>query len=128
MSLFYDAARQYLAESYDLHLAEQHDTEYAFLTPEGVIEFNVFVDARAAELAARLREACEVYMADADALPEEVWVPARLEYLRGCIRAESISYGEVAELQGLADHIEAGDVELAEWAGIPEDEFMERGR
>lgn len=44
----------------------------------------------------------------------------RLEYLRGEIRAERISYGEVAELQGLAEHIEPGDVELLEWAGVPE--------
>lgn len=44
----------------------------------------------------------------------------RLEYLRGEIRAECISYGEIAELQGLAEHIEPGDVELLEWAGVPE--------
>jgi hypothetical protein len=47
-------------------------------------------------------------------------VPARLEYLRGQIQAEKISYGEIAELQGLAGHIDAGDVELLEWAGVPE--------
>ena len=44
----------------------------------------------------------------------------RLEYLRGEIRAERISYGEIAELQGLADTIDPGDVELLEWAGVPE--------
>lgn len=44
----------------------------------------------------------------------------RLEYLRGEIRAERISYGELSELQGLAEHIEPGDVELLEWAGEPE--------
>lgn len=44
----------------------------------------------------------------------------RLEYLRGQIRAESISYGEIAELQSLADYIDAGDVELRQWAGVPE--------
>ena len=44
----------------------------------------------------------------------------RLEYLRGEIEAEQISYVEIAELQGLADHIEEGDVLLKEWAGIPE--------
>jgi hypothetical protein len=44
----------------------------------------------------------------------------RLEYLRGEIRAERISYGELAELQGLAEFIEPGDVELLEWAGVPE--------
>lgn len=44
----------------------------------------------------------------------------RLEYLRGEIRAERISYGEIAELESLAGHIEEGDVELLEWAGVPE--------
>jgi hypothetical protein len=47
---------------------------------------------------------------------------ARLEYLRAQIRAECISMGEVVELQGLAAHIEPGDVELLEWAGVPEHE------
>ncbi len=46
--------------------------------------------------------------------------PARLEYLRGEIRAERISYAEIAELQGLAEHIAEGDVELLEWAGVEE--------
>lgn len=53
-------------------------------------------------------------------------ITERMEYLRGEIRAERISQSEVIELQGLADHIKPGDVELAEWAGIPEYEFMER--
>lgn len=44
----------------------------------------------------------------------------RLEYLRGEIRAERISYGEIAELQSLIPFIEEGDVELLEWAGVPE--------
>jgi len=47
-------------------------------------------------------------------------IAERLEYLRGEIRAERISYGEIAELQSLAKHIDAGDVELLEWAGVPE--------
>lgn len=47
-------------------------------------------------------------------------IQARLEYLRGQIEAECISYGEVAELQGLAEHIEPGDTQLLEWAGVPE--------
>ena len=46
----------------------------------------------------------------------------RLEYLRGEIRAERISYGEITELQSLVDFIEEGDVELLEWAGVPEHE------
>lgn len=44
----------------------------------------------------------------------------RLEYLRSQIEAESISYGEIAELQSLTGHIEPGDVQLLEWAGAPE--------
>lgn len=44
----------------------------------------------------------------------------RLEELRAAIRAESISWGEIAELQSLAPFVAEGDVELAEWAGIPE--------
>lgn len=47
-------------------------------------------------------------------------IKERLEYLRGEIRAERISYGEIAELQSLSEHIEAGDVELLEPAGVPE--------
>lgn len=50
--------------------------------------------------------------------PEDI--PARLEYLRGEIQAQRISYGELSELQGLAAHIPAWDVELLEWAGVPE--------
>jgi hypothetical protein len=44
----------------------------------------------------------------------------RLEYLRQELRAERISYGELAELQSLKDHIAPGDVELLEAAGVPE--------
>lgn len=44
----------------------------------------------------------------------------RLEYLRGELRAERISYGELAELQDLADEIDPDDVELLEAAGVPE--------
>ena len=44
----------------------------------------------------------------------------RLEYIRGEIREERISTGEICELQSLANYIEPGDVELLEWAGVPE--------
>lgn len=44
----------------------------------------------------------------------------RLEYLRTQIRNENISMGELIELQGLANEIDPGDVELLEWAGVPE--------
>lgn len=45
---------------------------------------------------------------------------ARLEYLRIELRAERISYGELAELASLKEYIEEGDVELLEPAGVPE--------
>lgn len=51
-------------------------------------------------------------------------VQERLEYLRGRLRAESISYGELAELQSLVDHIDEGDVELLEAAGVPESDVV----
>lgn len=47
-------------------------------------------------------------------------IKQRLEYLRGEIKAERISYGEIAELQSLSKHIDKGDVLLLEWAGIKE--------
>lgn len=53
-------------------------------------------------------------------------IAERLEYLRGEIRAERISMGEIAELQGLADEIAPGDMELLEWAGVPEEEAHAR--
>ena len=45
---------------------------------------------------------------------------ARLEYLRGELRAERMSYGDLVELADLAEHIDPGDVELLEPAGVPE--------
>ena len=49
-------------------------------------------------------------------------ISARLEYLRGELRGERISYGELHELQGYGEtgHIPADDVELREAAGLPE--------
>jgi hypothetical protein len=44
----------------------------------------------------------------------------RLEYLRGELRAERLSWSELAELQDLAEFVEPGDVELLEAAGVPE--------
>lgn len=44
----------------------------------------------------------------------------RLEELRTELRAECISYGELAELQCLVDYIDPCDVELLEAAGVPE--------
>lgn len=47
-------------------------------------------------------------------------IDERLEYLRGEIEAERISMGELIELQALADYIDPDDVQLLEWAGVPE--------
>lgn len=47
-------------------------------------------------------------------------IKERLEYLRGELRAERLSWDEVHELQCLAPHIEPDDVELLEAAGVPE--------
>ena len=44
----------------------------------------------------------------------------RLEYLRAELRAERISWSELAELQSLAEYIDPTDVELLEAAGVPE--------
>jgi hypothetical protein len=55
-------------------------------------------------------------MTGSDRTDEREAVAARLEELRAELRAERISYGELAELQGLAEHIEPGDVELLEAA------------
>jgi hypothetical protein len=53
-------------------------------------------------------------------------IQARLEELRVELRAERISWGELAELHSLADHIDPSDVELLEAAGVPE--FGTEGR
>lgn len=45
---------------------------------------------------------------------------ARLEELRYALEDESMSYGELIELQGLIPYIEPGDVQLLEAAGVPE--------
>ena len=56
-----------------------------------------------------------------DNLPkDQSAIKERLEYLRGEIREERISYGELVELQSLAEHIDPDDVELLQCAGVPE--------
>ena len=47
-------------------------------------------------------------------------IKKRLEYLRQELRAERISYGELAELQALKKYIDSGDTELLQAAGCPE--------
>jgi len=51
---------------------------------------------------------------------EKVYIKKRLEYLRGEIEAERISYSEIAKLRALKEYIHDDDVLLKEWAGIPE--------
>lgn len=45
----------------------------------------------------------------------KVVIESRLEYLRGEIQKEQISYSEIFDLQSLLEYIEDGDVELLEW-------------
>lgn len=47
-------------------------------------------------------------------------VEQRLAHLRQQIVAEQISYGEIAELADLAEHIDPADTLLLQWAGVPE--------
>jgi len=47
-------------------------------------------------------------------------IKSRLSYLRRELRAERISYGELAELASLAEYIDSDDVELLQAAGVPE--------
>ena len=47
-------------------------------------------------------------------------IKKRLEYLRNELRKECISYGEIFELQSLAEYIDKEDVELLQAAGVPE--------
>jgi hypothetical protein len=48
-------------------------------------------------------------------------IKKRLEEIRKSIIAENISTGEIVELQSLAKYIDKGDVQLLEWAGVPEE-------
>lgn len=82
------------------------------------------------DLLGDLRHLCDTLGLDFDTLSEtgamhhaeEVAeaIQGRLEYLRGELEAERISTGELIELQSLAPHIEEGDVQLLEAAGVPE--------
>lgn len=52
----------------------------------------------------------------------------RLAEIRKAIEAESVSYGELSELQGIAathPQLFADDALLAEWAGIPEEKWRQ---
>ncbi len=47
-------------------------------------------------------------------------VQQRLEEIRKSLDNENISYGELAELYDLREHIDEGDVQLREASGMPE--------
>jgi len=47
-------------------------------------------------------------------------IQKRLEYLRGEIEKECISWAEIAELESLKEYINPDDVMLLEAAGVPE--------
>jgi len=71
----------------------------------------------------RYEELFDTRLGEVEALRDrltKIKAKARLKYLRGEIEAERISYGEIAELQSLVEHIDDGDVLLLEWAGVPE--------
>lgn len=51
----------------------------------------------------------------------------RLASIRQSIEDESVSYGEIAELQSLVEHIDPGDILLLQWAGVPEFEEEHEG-
>jgi hypothetical protein len=46
----------------------------------------------------------------------------KLQKIRESINSECVSYGELVELESLKEYIEKGDVQLLEWAGVPENE------
>lgn len=67
---------------------------------------------------ARFLDACDVEDSQQQRAAEAN--KERLEYLRRELRAERISWGELAELQSLAKYIDPGDTELLEAAGVEE--------
>jgi hypothetical protein len=52
--------------------------------------------------------------------PCDCSIKRRLQYLQEQIENECISYGEIAELQSLAQYIEPNNAVLLEWAGVEE--------
>ncbi len=47
-------------------------------------------------------------------------IKEKLESIRKSIKEENASYSELAELQDLKEHILEDDVDLLQWAGVPE--------
>lgn len=61
-----------------------------------------------------------------DYVPQRI--QERLEYLRGEIRKEDISYDEIVELESLREYIAPDDVELLQWVDVEENEFAKGGK
>ena len=53
-------------------------------------------------------------------MSKELKIKKRLEELKNAIQGEGISYGEIVELQSLAEYIDPSDTLLLEWAGVKE--------
>ena len=71
------------------------------------------------------KEPCECKMNEVKAVEPTPEVKAELERIKGEIEKEGISYGEIAYLQDHQAEIRAlDDIELAQWAGIPEEEWF----
>ena len=87
-------------------------------TFEGAVKSNIETATAAGNPSVIAELRANGYNRIADAV--QSYFNARLEYLRGELRAECISWGELAELQSLAEFIEPGDVELLEPDGVPE--------
>ena len=60
-----------------------------------------------------------------DYVPQSI--QERLEYLRGEIRREDISYDEIAELESLREYIAPHDVELLQWVDVEEENEFAKG-
>ena len=68
-----------------------------------------------AELHEKLQRAKAVFLADFRGMNV-----GKATDLRNELRKERISYGEIVELESLAEYIDKEDVELLEAAGVPE--------
>ena len=50
-----------------------------------------------------------------------------LDNIKNSIKEENVSWGELTYLESHKEEIlELGDIELAEWSGIPEEEYQRR--
>lgn len=68
------------------------------------------------------------YCANGSISLDRDWIANRLEEIRAALRAEEISYSELADLTELAPYIASGDAELLEAAGVPEEQARDEGR